>query len=505
MHLAVIGACAFLNEMGGYMKVTKKPLVLISVILAMFMGAVEATIIATAMPSITADLGGFSRYSWVFSSYLLMSTITVLIYGKLADLFGRKIIFFIGVSLFLIGSFLCGISSSMEQLILFRFIQGLGAGAVMPIATTIIGDVYQGEERAKIQGYLSSVWGISAISGPAIGGIIVESIGWQYVFWINIPLGIIAMVGIALFLHETEQKKQANVDYKGAILVTVILSSLLFWLVEGGQTFQWLSIMSVTILLVTILCFILFVKVEKQAIEPLMPFSIWRNKTILYANLISFVTGVILIGMSSYIPMYVTGVMGQKAIVAGFTLTAVSIGWPLASTIAGQLLFKHGAFKLSLVGTIFLVVGTFSFVFIQSTLNPFFIAICSFLVGIGMGLTSTSFTVTIQNAVTYEQRGIATASNMFMSNFGNTVGAALLGMIVNETYKKYLNDNQSNYDLSVVDQLLNAETRKSFMLEDLSFLQTGLDNSLHMMFLVLFLFAVISFVLVFGLPKKKGA
>lgn len=473
--------------------------------LAMFMSAVEATIIATAMPTITAELGGFSRYSWAFSAYLLMSTIMVLIYGKLADLFGRKIIFYIGVSLFLIGSFLCGFASSMEQLIVFRLIQGLGAGAVQPMATIIIGDIYQGNDRAKIQGYLSSVWGISAVSGPAIGGILVETIGWEYVFWVNIPIGIISIIGIALYLHEPVQKSKPKVDYKGALLIAAVLSSLLFWLVEGGQTFPWNSIASFVLLFIAIVGFYVFVKVERKAIDPFMPLTIWKNKTILFANVISFFTGVILIGLSSYLPMYVTGVMEQKAIIAGFTLTSVSIGWPLASTIAGKLLPKYGAYKLSFVGTLFLMVGTFSFVLISSTLSPIIIASCSFLVGIGMGLTSTSFIVTIQGAVGHELRGVVTASNLFMRNFGNTVGAALLGMIVNHTLSEYLKNDGSFYNLSIVDKLLDEEKRKIFSIEQLSYLQIGLDQALHAVFVASFIFALISFVFVFGIPKKKGA
>lgn len=486
-------------------KVTKRPFVLVAVMLAMFMSAVEATIIATAMPSITSDLGGFSRYSWVFSAYLLMSTVTVLIYGKLADLFGRKIIFFIGVSLFLIGSFLCGFATSMEQLIVFRLIQGLGAGAVQPVATIIIGDVYQGDDRAKVQGYLSSVWGISAILGPAIGGILVETIGWQYVFWVNIPLGIISMIGIAFFLHEPVQTNKPVVDYKGALLLTIVLSSLLYWLVEGGQSFPWSSIISVGLLVVAIGGLYLFIQVEKKASDPFMPFTIWKNKIILFANLISFFTGVILIGLSSYLPMYVTGVMEQKAIVAGFTLTAMSVGWPLASTIAGRLLPKYGASKLSFVGAIFLVIGTFLFLFIQATLSPLIIACFSFLIGIGMGLTSTSFIVTIQGAVGHELRGVATASNLFMRSFGNTVGAALLGMIVNQSISRYFKNNGSIFDLSVVDKLLDAAERKVFSIEDLTFLQLGLDKALHVVFITSFIFAFISFLFVFGIPKKKGA
>ena len=232
----------------------------------------------------------------------------------------------------------------MEQLIVFRLIQGLGAGAVMPIATTIVGDIYTTEERAKIQGYLSSVWGISAVSGPVIGGLIVQYMNWKFVFWVNVPLGILAMVGIYLFLHEPEREKKVSIDYKGAILLTLSLSTILFWLVEGGQSFGRISFYSITLIIVGLGSLALFVRVERKAIDPVMPFAMWKNPVILYANLVSLTTGVILIGVSSYLPTFVTGVMEQPAIIAGFTLTAMSIGWPIASSVAGHLLIRYGPF-----------------------------------------------------------------------------------------------------------------------------------------------------------------
>ena len=213
--------------------------------LAMFVGAVEATIVSTAMPAIAGELGGFSRYSWIFSAYLLMSTVTVLIYGKLADIFGRKPVFLYWlINFFSWLHYYADLLTTMEQLIVYRLIQGLGAGAVMPIATTIVGDIYSTEERAKIQGYLSSVWGISAVSGPVIGGLIVQYWDWKYVFWVNVPLGLLAMAGIYFFLHEPAIERKVAIDYKGAILLTTSLSSILFWLVEGGQSFSRSSIVS---------------------------------------------------------------------------------------------------------------------------------------------------------------------------------------------------------------------------------------------------------------------
>jgi EmrB/QacA subfamily drug resistance transporter len=484
-------------------KKTNRPLVLISVMLAMFVGAVEATIVTTAMPSIASDLGGFSRYSWIFSAYLLMSTVTVLIYGKLADLFGRKPVLFVGLTFFLIGSVLCGLAVSMEQLIVFRLIQGLGAGAVMPIATTIVGDIYTTEERAKIQGYLSSVWGISAVSGPVIGGLIVQYSHWKFVFWVNVPLGILAMLGVYLFLHEPKREGKVSIDYKGAILLTLSLSAILFWLVEGGNSFGRLSFPSIVLIVAGVGMFMYFVRIEKIAENPVMPFSIWRNPVILYANLVSLTTGIILIGISSYLPTFVTGVMEQPAIIAGFTLTAMSIGWPLASSAAGHLLIRYGTFTVSFVGGLFLVLGATLFVLMAGGSGPLWAAGASFFVGIGMGLTSTSFTVTIQGAVPRERRGSATAANMFMRSFGNTIGAALFGAVLNGMLMVQFGKGNLDFGVDDVNLLLTEENRQALSLTDKGILQHALDNSLQWVYVTVAIFAVISLLLILKIPRGK--
>ncbi|HSI68070.1 MAG TPA: MDR family MFS transporter [Planococcus sp. (in: firmicutes)] len=486
------------------MKKTNRALVLISVMLAMFVGAVEATIVSTAMPSISADLGGFSKYSWVFSSYLLMSTVTVLLYGKLSDIFGRKPIFAVGMLLFLLGSLLCGFATSMDELILYRFVQGAGAGAVLPIATTIVGDIYSPEERAKIQGYLSSVWGISAISGPALGGILVATIGWQYVFWVNIPLGILALLGVIIFLKEPEKTKRPVIDYAGAFLLTVALSSLLYLLVEGGVAFNWSSWQTLLLSGTALAAFLLFIGAQKKAADPMMPIDIWKNKVILFANLVSLATGIILIGVSSYLPAYVTGVMEQPAAIAGFTLTAMSIGWPIAAVVSGRLLIKIGNFRTSLAGGTFLVIGTTLFVAMQPEYGPWWAAMSSFFVGIGMGLTSTAFIVSIQAAVSHGQRGAATASNIFMRNLGSTIGVALLGGVLNSTLLNYFNENNMDFDLNSINELLTVDSRAAVSPEDLQALQSALSMGLQNVYLLTALFAVVSFGLIFGLPKGKG-
>lgn len=488
-------------------KQTKRPFVLAAVMLAMFIGAIEATIVATAMPAIIGDLGGFAHYSWVFSAYLLMNTITVLIYGKLSDLYGRKPILTIGMSIFLIGSCLCGFASSMEQLIAFRLIQGIGAGAVMPIATTIVGDIYTGEERAGVQGYLSSVWGISAIMGPAVGGLLVEYVSWRWVFWVSIPLGLLAMLGLWLFLHETIEKKKPDIDYAGAGLLTIVISSLMVILVEGGVRYPWFSPQVIGLAAIAGIAFLLFYFQEQKAREPMVPFEIWKIRPILIANLVSFTTGLMLIGISSFLPAYVQGVMEKSATIAGFTLTAMSIGWPLASTAAGKLILKIGYRTTSFIGGIFLIAGGALFVLIIPSAGPIGAAFSSFCVGIGMGLTSTSFIVLIQGAVSWKQRGITTATNMFMRNLGNTVGAALLGGILNGQILRYFSEHGGktgeNLTLDSTNMLLTEEHREQLSGSVKTLLQDGLSHSLHSVYFAVLVFGIISFFLILFLPKKE--
>jgi EmrB/QacA subfamily drug resistance transporter len=483
---------------------TKRPFVLAAIMLAMFMAAIEATIVSTAMPAIAADLGGFSLYSWVFSSYLLMNAVTVLIYGKLSDLFGRKPILTFGIVVFLIGSLLCGFATSIEMLIAFRFIQGFGAGAVMPIASTIVGDMYTKEERAKIQGYLSSVWGISAILGPAIGGLLVQYVSWKFVFWVNIPLGILAIIGLSLFLHEGVEKKKHSIDYAGAGLLFVSVSTFMLVMVEGGVRWSWLSWPVIALISISAFTFALFIVQERRAKDPMMPFDIWKERSILIANTTSLTTGVMLIGISSFLPAFVQGVMERPPIVAGFTLTTMSIGWPIAAMIAGRLLLKIGFRTTSIIGGVALILGSIIFMSLSPNDGPVWAAFGSFMIGVGMGFSTTAFIVSIQSSVPWQKRGVATASNMFMRTLGSTIGAALLGGILNSRIQQHLRDNgvMEEFSLDSMTLLLNESQRNQLSESMRVLLQDGLTSALQTVYLVVAGFAVISFLLILMLPKK---
>lgn len=488
-------------------KQTKKTLVFISLIIAMFMAAIEGTIVATAMPKIVGELGDFSLYSWVFSSYLLMQAVTTLIFGKLADLFGRKPVFISGISIFLIGSFLCGLSTSMTMLIIFRFIQGIGAGAVQPISTTIVGDMYTVEERAKVQGYMSSVWGISAIAGPLLGGLIVQYIHWSWIFWINIPLGILGMIGVGFFLHENIKKEKHSIDYVGTALFFIAVSSLMILLIEAGSTWSWLSLQTLALGSLFIVCFSIFLYYENKVQSPMMPLGLWKYRLISMANLATLTSGAIIIGLSSFLPTYVQGVMGYSAIVAGFTLTAMSIGWPVASTLAGRvLLFRIGVWKTAILGGAALVFGSLFFITLQVVQSPYWAGVGSFFIGVGMGLTGTTFIVSIQKSVDWNMRGVVTATNSFMRTFGGALGAALFGGILNGQLKRFFSERQADLPEEIshntANLLLDEGERSKLSDATIQLLEQGFSYSLHIVYWGIVVFAIASLILIIFLPKR---
>ncbi|MFD1017990.1 MDR family MFS transporter [Thalassobacillus hwangdonensis] len=488
-------------------KPIKRPLVLASIMLAMFLAAIEATIVSTAMPSIVADLGGFSKYSWVFSAYLLTNASTVLIFGKLSDIFGRKPIFLTGISIFLLGSIFSALSISMDMLIAARLLQGLGAGALMPIATTIVGDIYTKEERANIQGYLSSVWGISAVTGPALGGFFVDVLSWPYVFWMNLPLGVLALIGILVFFREDVDKEDRSIDYGGSVLMMLAVSTLMIILVEGGVGIPWNSPLMYLLSAITVSGFLLFVFQELRVKSPMMPFHIWKYRSIAVANVTSLTTGMILIGVSSYLPAFVQGVMEKSATVAGFTLTTMSIGWPISSALAGRLLLRIGFRTTSLIGGSSLIIGGIFFFMLSPDKGPLWAAAGSFFIGVGMGLCTTSFIVSIQSTVDWKTRGIATASNMFMRSLGSAIGAALLGGLLNSKIQSDIQqaDMGDELDVDSTNILLDPDKRGELSTEAIRVLQDALSSGLHYVYIGLLCLAIISFLLITLLPKGDRA
>ncbi|HBV87649.1 MAG TPA: MFS transporter [Desulfosporosinus sp.] len=482
---------------------TNRSVVLASVLLAIFIAAIEGTIVATAIPSIVADLGGFSLFSWVFSSFLLAQAVTIPIYGKLADLYGRKPIFTFGIIVFLIGSMLCGLAKTMNMLIVFRLIQGLGAGAVQPIATTIIGDIFNLSERARIQGYVSSVWGVSSIIGPALGAFFVQYVHWAWIFWVNVPIGVFAVAGIWFFLVETVQKQQHSIDYIGSGLIFVSISALMIVFIQAGTVWGWYSAPVILLVGVSIVGFYLFILQERRTAEPIMPLEIWNDSLLVVSNVATLTTGIVIIGISSFLPTYIQGVMGQSPIISGFVLAFMTMGWLIGAMLAGKVMFKFGFRRIAIAGGFWVLMGTLFLTAMRPERGWLWAGAGSLLIGIGMGLARTVFIVGIQESVEWKMRGVATASNMFMNILGNTMGAALLGGVLNTKLTSYLKSvGEGSYDTDVINVLLDPVKKGTLPDKVINLMTSGLTISLQYVFYGIFIIAILSFILVLFFPIK---
>ena len=407
---------------------SRRPLVLASVMAASFMIAIEATIVSTAMPQIAAQLGDLHLYSWVFSSFLLMQTATTVVFGKLADLFGRKPVLLVGIGVFLLGSVLCGLAPSMPLLIAFRMVQGIGAGAIQPVTITVVGDLYSVQERGRIQGYLASVWGISSVLGPLAGGLIIQHLSWAWIFWINLPIGLAASAGFILYLNESVSRERQGVDAAGAALFTLAIASLMTALTEAGTSDHAFAFAAAGVCVVST---VLFILQERRARDPMMDVRLWMRRPIATTNAATLLSGMAVIGLTTFLPMYVQGVLNQTALVAGFTLTAMVLGWPVGATLAAKNFSRFGLRATLLFGAALLPVGAAAFLVMQPGVSPAVAGLGSTVMGLGMGFLSTASIVLIQDSVGWGERGSATASNLFSRNLGSTLGATLLGAVLN--------------------------------------------------------------------------
>ncbi len=405
-------------------------IVTVGIMAAIALAALDLSIVGTAMPTIIGQLGGLGQYSWVFTAYLVTSTTSVPIYARLADTYGRKPVILFGLTVFVVGSALCGFSTSMTQLILFRALQGLGAGAVQPISFTIVGDIYEPRRRARIQGLFSAVWGVAAIFGPAVGGLMTSTVGWRWVFEINIPVGIAAASIIGFNLHEQIEKKVHRIDWSGAILLTAAIVLLLLTASDAGEAFGWVSLPTIGMLAVAIGLFAWFVAHERTAPEPLIDLGLLKAPIVRAGLAIGTLSGVVMFGVTTYVPPMVQGVHGGTPIDAGVAVAAMSIGWPVGSIVAGRVLQRTGGRPIVLVGTALLVVGTL----LISQLGRFeplaFAMVACSMVGLGMGLSSTTLLVVIQGAVAWDRRAVATGLVQFSRTIGGAVGVGIMGGIL---------------------------------------------------------------------------
>ncbi len=412
---------------------SKRNLVVIAAMTAIFMAAVDTTIVNTAIPSIVGTLGGIAVFSWVFSAYLLTSTTTVPIYGKLADLYGRKRTFVAGASLFLLGSALSGQAHGMTELIVFRGLQGLGAGAVLPVTQTVIGDIFTVEQRARIQGIFSAVWGFAAIIGPALGGVIVDHLSWRWIFYLNLPIGLAAMYLMWRALDEPLRRQPHALDWTGVVSLGTGISALLFALLEGGVVLPWSSPVTLGLFALAGASLTFFVRNEGRAREPILPLELFRHRLIAVSNLASFAVGAVLVGTSAYLPLYAQGVQGGTATIAGAIVGPQSLAWTVGSVIAGRVILRMGLRASAVVGLALNAIGSGA-VLVAYGLGgaPYwFLSAVNATVGLGMGFSNLAFILAVQNSVAWGQRGVATASILFIRNLGSTAGVSVMGTVLN--------------------------------------------------------------------------
>ncbi|MFC0188629.1 MDR family MFS transporter [Fictibacillus aquaticus] len=470
-----------------------------ALLLVTVLSAMEGTIVSTAIPRITSDLSGIELVSWVYAVYLLAMAVTTPIYGKLADLFGRKKVILTGVTLFLAGSALCGLSQSMEQLIIFRAIQGLGAGAVMPITMTIIGDLYtENKERAKAQGWISAVWGVSGVIGPLLGGFIVDNLTWHYIFFLNVPFGLLAIFMLAANYKEIVTKEKRHVDYQGAVTFSIATIAVLYALLAGSMNQNWDDPMIIGLFFVAVLAYSGFVFIEKKSPDPLIPLNVFSNRGVLTVNILTLLVFAVVVCMTIYLPIWTQGVLGKSATQAGLVLMPLPVCWTIGAMAVGSFVGKVKENWIVTVGTAIVSVSSLIFFTLSDHSPDFIIYAASGLLGLGMGLMTPVFMLIIQSSVPSSKRGIAVATNSFTATFSQTLGSAVLGSIFNIiTIAKAEKGGQDDLDLNA------SFNHAELPAEKLSQLQDILASGVHVIYGVMLLLALLAFALSFLLRKSS--
>jgi multidrug resistance protein len=410
--------------------------VLLAVMVTIGLVAIDSTVLATAVPTIVDELGDFALFPWLFSIYLLAQAVTTPVYAKLSDLFGRKPILLFGIAVFLLGSVLCAVAWSMPALIAFRAVQGLGAGAVQPTSNTVVGDIYSVAERARVQGYLASVWALASVLGPTLGGLFAQAGMWRGVFVINIPLCLLAAWLIMRRYHETVERRTARVDYLGAVLLTAALALLILGLLGGGQAWAWGSAASVTVFSAGAVLLVAFCLAERRAAEPILPMWVLTRRLLVSTTAVGLGVGAILIGLTSYVPTYLEGSLGVAPILAGLALTTLTIGWPVTSSLAGRIYLRVGFKRTALMGVVLVIAGAAALRVAVQHPNLIVVACACFVVGCGLGLSALPSLIAAQSSVEWEERGVVTGTQMFARSLGSAVGIAVFGAVANAVFGK---------------------------------------------------------------------
>lgn len=449
---------------------TNRKWTVIALLCAVFLAAMEATAVATVMPTIVGDLGGLDRYSWVFTAYMMSSTITVPIYGKLADLYGRKPILQFGIGLFLIGSTLSALAGTMNQLIFFRAIQGLGAGAIQPMGLTITGDIFKVEERARITAIFGTVWGVAGISGPMIGSLISEFLGWPWLFYINLPFGVAAAFIVQQALKEKIVRKKVKLDWLGAVFLSAAISCTLLAVNAREE--------SAVLIPLSTFCFIAFLLVEQRVQEPIVPLDLFSNPVISNASLVSIMLGGAMLTFVTYLPLYIEGVRQLGVFAAGISIIPMGVAWPIASGLSARILPRMGFRRLLRLGLVLVFTGCTLTASAAYFKLPFFaIMVGMGLLGLGMGFSNIPLLFSVQSAVPWNRRGSATATNLFSRTMGGTIAVGVMGAVLARALSR-----DPTLPASVANDLIGPTHGKNVAPELLERLAAVMDVGLYRIF-----------------------
>ncbi|SNX61756.1 multidrug resistance protein [Streptomyces sp. TLI_55] len=469
--------------------------VVAALMLAMALAALDATIVSTAVPQIVGDLGGFSVFSWLFSGYLLAVTVTLPVYGKLSDTFGRKPVLVAGAALFLLGSLLCALAWNMAALIAFRVVQGLGGGALQGTVQTLAADLYPLKERPKIQSKLSTVWAVSAVAGPGVGGLLAAYADWRWIFLVNLPIGAVALWLIVRHLHEPERTStvRPRIDWAGALAVFACGGVLLTALVQGGVAWPWLSAPSLGLFGTGLALVAVVVAVERRAAEPIIPGWVWRRRTIAAVNLALGALGLLMVAPSVFLPTYAQSVLGLAPVAAGFVLSVWTLTWPVSAALSQHVYRRIGFRNTAMLGIGTAALVLFAFPFLPYPGRAWQPTVLMLVLGAALGLFQLPLIVGVQSTVGWAERGTTTASVLFCRQIGQTFGAALFGAVANGVLAARLGGAS---DLDSVTRALDAGTAPETT-------RRAIADAVHAVYLGASCAAALAFlVLLFLAPRK---
>ena len=466
-------------------------MVFVAAMSTIFMVAMEGTIVATAMPTIVGALGGIDLFTWIFGAYLLTQAILIPIYGRLSDIYGRKPILLFGIGVFLVGCTLCGFAWNMMSLIAFRVVQGIGAGALIPVSQTVIADIYTGEARARMQGYISSTFGSAAVIGPMIGGVIATHVSWKAIFWINIPFGIIAATLLTFALKEEARKRRHQIDYIGAVLMASATALIMIALIHA-DTFSVAALAAAFGTSAILLAALIFY--ESRTAEPMIPVRLYRDRLVAGGNWVGAANGAISMAIIGFLPVYMRALMGSSTLVSGMALGTLSVFWPFGGFIGSRMVLHMPYRVSSTIGGIILVIGSTFLVLLHPGANPLQPILAVGVMGIGMGITNISFVVAIQSNIDWNHRGAAMSSVFFSRIIGQSFGSAVFGGIFNAGLA-----SRSSVSGSEFVQLLQEGHQKMASIP--ADVLDALARTLHSIYLVSGLIGVLVLAAVFAFPS----